>query len=489
MKGLQCPKLLWYEFNDKSVFPPVDPAQQAIFDAGTQAGILAHKLFPDGIKLERDFIPEKHHAKSIAAAKLGKPLFEAGFIFERAYALADVLVPVEGGLWDLYEVKSSTSVKEENCNDVAFQRYTYENAGIKIRKCFLVHINNQYVRHGDIEPDKLFISEDITTIVLGLQQGIPDHIKEMLEVVALDEIPDIKIGPYCDAPYECALKGLCWKFLPDQNNVFTLVRGKSKAFELVAQGIYDIANIPADTKLTDNQNIQLACNRSGKPHIDQPAVKDFIKDLKYPLYFLDFETINPAVPAYDNSSPYEQIPFQFSLHVLKKTESEPTHHSYLAEGTTDPRPAVLQKLKELLGDSGSIVAYNANFEINTLKGAVEVYPEYKEWFSTLEKRFVDLLKPFRSFAYYHPAQQGSNSMKEVLPAVVGISYEGMEIANGVLASNEFYRVTFNPSVLEEDRLRVRAALEKYCSLDTSGMIDILRGLQKDAELKFLGLGS
>ena len=148
MEGLQCPKLLWCEFNNKGIFPPVDPNQQAIFDSGTKVGKVAQQLFPGGIVLERESFPERQHEKSIEALKQNKPLFEAGFISERIYAIADILVPVKDGLWDLYEVKSSTEVKEEHCSDVAFQKYVYENAGVKIRKCFLMHINNQYVKIG-----------------------------------------------------------------------------------------------------------------------------------------------------------------------------------------------------------------------------------------------------------------------------------------------------------------------------------------------------
>jgi len=478
-EGLQCSKLLWYEYHDKSVFPPISPSLQAIFDSGKKVGEVAQQRFPGGIKIERDLSPEKHHAKSIDALKLGKPLFEAGFVFGQAYALADILVPVKNDLWDLYEVKSSTELTDEHRNDVAFQKYTYENAGIKIRKCFLTYINNQYVRQGGIEPDKLFISEDVTVTADGLLKNTVEHIKRMLEVIVCDKIPDIKIGPHCNTPYECALKGLCWKFLPAENSVFTLSRGGKKCFKLAALGIYDISSIPVETKLSDNQHIQVECHRSGKPYIDRPAVNDFLKRLKYPLYFLDFETINPAIPLYDNSRPYEQIPFQFSLHVLPNAEAEPTHHAYLAEGTADPRQEVLKKLKGLLGDSGTIVAYNANFEIDRLEDAVEAYPEFKKWFSAIEKRFVDLWTPFRSFAYYHPGQQGSASMKDVLPALAGISYEGMEISNGVLASNEYYRVTFDSTVPEKERLRVRSALEKYCALDTKGMIDIVQALRKE----------
>ncbi len=222
LEGLQCPKLLWYEYNRKDQVPPPDAAQQAIFDEGTRVGEFAHKLFPGGIKIERDAFPEKNHEKSLAAAKLGKPLFEAGFIFERTYALADMLVPVKGGSWDLYEVKSSTKDKDVYHADIAFQRYVYENAGIKIRKCFLVNINNQYVRRGEIDPQELFITEDVTDAVVGLSKETPVNIARLLKDMALDEAPQTNISPHCGKPYECSIKGLCWDFVPDERSVFDL---------------------------------------------------------------------------------------------------------------------------------------------------------------------------------------------------------------------------------------------------------------------------
>jgi len=476
MEGLQCPKLLWYEYNNKEAFPPVDPLQQAIFDSGTKVGEVAQKLFPGGIKLEREQFPEAQSKKSTEALKLNKPLFEAGFVFNRGYALADILSPVKGGLWDLYEVKSSTEVKEIYCEDVAFQKYIYENAGVAIRKCFLIHINNEYVRRGPIDPKGLFVSEDITGKVEELQKEVPRKIKELLDLISWGDVPDMEIGPHCNSPYNCVLKDICWKSIPEKNSIFSLLRGKNKAFELAAQGICSLLDIPIDVKLSEKQYLQVECHKNSKVHIDRKAIEKFLKQLKYPLYFLDFETIGPAIPEYDNSKPFEQIPFQFSLHILKKEKAAPKHYSFLAEGRADPRPEILKSLKALLGSFGSILAYKADFEIGKIRSATLTNPQYEKWFQKIEERFVDLLAPFRGFAYYHPAQEGSNSMKKVLPAISGVSYDNLEIGNGSLASNEFYRVTFSPDIPQEERLRVRSALEEYCCLDTEGMITILKEL-------------
>jgi len=478
MDGLKCHKLLWYEYNRKEEIPEADAGTMALFDQGKAIGELAHKLFPEGILLARDPAPEKHTEKSMKAARSGKPLFEAGFIFERLYALADILNPVGRGTWDLIEVKSSTKAKEEHYYDAAFQKRVYEGAGLKIRKCYIMHINNQYIRQGAVKPEKLLTMVDVTSYVDEIIPSIDSNAKHMHEAIQEKEPPDIKIGPHCSSPYSCPLESVCQGFLPEKGNVLCLVSGKNRPYELIENGIHSISDIPCDDGLNDKQRIQIKCHKNAMPHIDRDGIGTFLDKLEYPLYFLDFETINPAVPAYDNSRPYETIPFQYSLHIVRNDGAEPEHHSYLAPGDEDPRQEILRQLKNLLGNSGSVIAYNAAFEKNAMRRAIETYTEYQEWLELIEKRLVDLLIPFRNFLYYHPGQEGSASIKNVLPVMTDSSYSDMEISEGGTASIEYSRITFGEDVPEEERQRVRTALEKYCALDTKGMIEIVDGLKK-----------
>jgi len=478
LEGLKCPKLLWYDYNRKEDIPEIDAGTQAIMDQGKVVGELAQTLFPGGITLQRDYKPDKQAEKSLKAAKLRKPLFEVGFVHKQAYALADILNPVEKNSWDLIEVKSSTSVKDEHYCDVAFQKYTYEGAGLKIRKCYLMHINNQYVRKGKIEPEKLFTTEDITKKCDELIPEIEQKIADMLAAIREKDEPQVTIGPHCGSPHPCPLVDICWEFLPPKDNIFFLYRGGKKAYELMEHGILSIADIKEDFKLNDKQNIQVLCHKKGIPHIDKKGIEDFLGTLEYPLYFLDFETINPAIPVYDNSSPYEPIPFQYSLYIIKNKDAKPERHSYIAPGDKDPRAEILKQLKKLLGNSGSIVAYNASFEKTRLREASEAYPEYQGWVAAIEERIVDLLTPFRGFLFYHPDQAGSASLKNVLPALTNSNYDAMEITDGNMASIEYYRVTFGKNIDEKDRQRVYGALGKYCDLDTKGMVEILDELRK-----------
>jgi len=477
LEGLQCPRLLWYEYNRKKDIPEIDPVTQFVFDQGKEVGRLAQKMFPKGILLDRDPFPQGHCDQSVEALKLDKPLFEAGFVFGKAYAIADILAPSGTDAWDLLEVKSSTKLKDEHLYDVAFQKYILDGSGISLRRCFLVHIDPDFVKDGEIDSQDFFEKEDVTVQAEELRPTIERGIEEMLGIIRQKDAPKVPIGPHCSAPYECPLKGVCWDFLP-KDHVFMLYRGAKLAFELYKEGILSLKNLSDHPDLNPKQLIQVNAHRSGIPYADKEAIRQFLKGLGYPLYFLDFETIAPAIPVYDGTGPYQNIPFQYSLHIVEKEGAEPRHYVYLAPGDRDPRPEILRQLKDLLGKQGSVIAYNAVFEKNILKVASEAYGEYEGWYPGIEERIVDLLVPFRNFAYYHPKQEGSASLKSVLPAITKSNYEGLEIADGQSASREYYRVTFDPKVPKEDKKRVYQALEKYCSLDTQGMVDILRELRK-----------
>ena len=478
LSSLQCHKLLWHHYNAKDEIPEVDPATQAIFDQGHIVGEYAKKLFPDGIEVakdSRDF--DQVLTLSLKAAVTRRPLFEAAFKSNNAFARADILNPVGKDQWDIIEVKSSTEVKEINLHDLALQRFAYEGAGLKIAKCFILHINNKYVRHGEIEPKKLFKQVDVTKEVGELSDSVLPNLREMLRVIGEKKFPDVEIGPHCNDPYDCPLQDKCWAYLPENNPLTLYYFKKEKAFELIHSGILDILLLPKTAKLSDKQEIQADTLRSGKPHIEPEGIRSFLSQLEYPIYYLDFETMMTAIPLYDDVRPYQQVPFQFSLHIVEKPGDKPRHESFLADGKSDPRPEILKRLKGLLGDHGSIVAFNASFETGKLRDCCEAYKEYSSWFEKIEKRIVDLLSPFKSFYYYHPKQAGSASIKSVLPALTEKGYERMEIADGGTASQEYLRVTFG-EVDAMERDRVRKNLVEYCKLDTKGMVMITEALMK-----------
>ena len=474
LNGLQCPKLLWIAINEPERIPEPDAATQHIFDQGHLVGELAKKLFPGGID-----IPAEHFMDNIKETKdllcQRKPLFEGGFLAGNLFARADILNPVNEGEWDIIEVKSSTSVKDVNIHDVAFQKYCYEQAGLEINRCFLMHINNQYVRNGDIAPQELFKIDEITDLVEEISHGIHDRIDNMFEDIARERCPEIGIGLHCRDPYECALAD-CWDFLPGQN-IFNLYYGGKKCFALYDSGIFTVKEIPDSYKLNGKQCIQRDCEISGQPYIDKEAIREFLDGLEYPLYYLDFETFSTAVPIFDGTKPYQNIPFQFSLHIQTSSGAAPVHHWYLADGPQDPRPELLASLRKSLGPSGSVIAYNKSFEERALNEMANAFPEYADWVAGVTSRLEDLIVPFRAFTYYHPSQKGSGSLKKVLPAVTGQGYEGMAIADGGEASLKYLDITFSETAIEE-REKTREDLLAYCGLDTEGMVRIVERLME-----------
>jgi hypothetical protein len=475
--GLQCSKLLWYHYNARDQIPPVDKATQAVFDQGHQVGELAKSLFPGGLEIAGSHTEfEEVLRRSSEALYLRRPLFEPAFRYRNAYARADILSPVRPDRWDIIEVKSSTEVKDVYLQDLALQKYTYSGAGLNIRKCMLFYIDNSYERVGEVEPEKLFAREDVTRQVDSLLPEVEKNLQGMVDIIRLKLHPDVSIGKWCRDPYPCPLTDVCWGFLPE-TSVFDLSRIGDRGFDLLKKGITDVADIPAGFRLNSTQALQVKALTSGRPHIDRPAIREFLRKLVYPLYYLDFETFATAIPLFDHVRPYQQIPFQFSLHVVRRRGQSPEHYGLIAGGKEDPRPEVLGRLFELLGTSGSLVSYNASFEKRIIGESCQAYPEYAAACKSVERRFIDLWGPFRSFHYYNPDQKGSASMKEVLPALTGLGYEGMEIADGGTASREYLRVTVG-DVPAEEKASVRALLERYCALDTSGMIAIVDALER-----------
>ena len=417
---------------------------------------------------------------SETAAQLSdhKPIFEAAFQCNQLYARVDILQPSDDDGWDIVEVKSSTEVKDENIADVAFQRHVVKSCGVTINRCLLVHINRDYVKHGDIDPAGLLVTEDITERVLEVSGGMADMVDDMLQTIAGD-CPDSIIGRLCDSPYGCPMKDECWADMPE-HPVTDLYRIGAKADELLKRGIRAITDIPVGFKLNEKQFLQKSCVECGQPYVDVKEIGVFLSGLKYPHYYLDFETFATAIPMFDGTKPYQNIPFQFSLHTVASEKSEAKHSHFLAQGGRDPRREFIAALQTSLGDGGTVIVYNQGFEEGVLKKLAEAFPDYAGWVEEVVSRMADLIIPFRNFQYYHPNQCGSASLKHVLPSLTGISYDGMNIAEGQTASLKFMDAAFG-ELHESERMKVFDDLLEYCGQDTYGMVRIVEELKKLVE--------
>lgn len=488
---LQCPKLFWTIFNAPEQIP-VQESNQERFNEGKLVEKYARLCFPPGIPIDHSQSFAQTIADSNAeliTATRGKPIYNALLTSpsDRLICEVDFLLPYGRNLFEIYEVKSSTSIKDHYLPDIAFQKYVCQKAGIKIRRSLLLTINSDYILQGKINPDKLFSVQDMDELIDPHFTAIAKNLS-MAGTILSNPCPDIPIGCQCSSPYECPLMPVCWKkVLNNDDNIFTLtgLRAERK-WGLYNEGVTRTTQVPKNYKLSDKQEIQIEADKTGKVHVDPKAIQRFCNQLQFPLYFLDFETFNPAIPMFEGSSPYQQIPFQYSLHVQDTPNQKSrtlTHHSWIWGGNDgegvkqDPRKELLKGLKGLLGKEGSIIVYNATFEKMILKQAAKVVPSYNDWLQGILDRFVDLLEPFKAFHYYHPDQHGSASIKSVLPVLTGKSYEEMEISNGGMASTEYMRVMFTEEG-KKDRPKVFKQLEEYCGLDTMGMVEILGKLTK-----------
>jgi hypothetical protein len=475
MNGLQCPRLLWIVFNEPEKLPETDAATQYNFDQGHEVNDWAHRLYPEGVNLPADDFKGNLLATRTALSQR-KTIFEAGILANDLYCRADILAPAGAEEWDIIEVKSSTSVKDEHLDDVSFQRHVCRQAGLAIRRCHVMYLNKEYIKQGDVVPSSLFITEDVTDRLDPFAQGLEERIEGMRQCIRSLKCPDAIIGGHCGSPYPCGLQPDCWDSLPE-HNVMTLTYGKKLGEELLARGILDIREIPDSVALNEKQAIQKDCAAGGEPHIQVAGLRGFLKKLKYPLYFMDFETFKTAIPFYDGTRPHQNLPFQFSADRVERRGDEPRHYSFLAEGRDDPRPAFMAALAGAVGSPGTILVYNQTFEKTILTETARFLPQYQSWVDDAISRIVDLLAPFKGFLYYHPSQHGSASLKKVLPALTGITYDNLDIADGELASLSYMKAAFD-DIPEEERRLIRANLETYCGQDSGGMIAMIRKLEE-----------
>lgn len=466
MQGLQCHRLLW--FSDKKRLPEPSIADLHKFEQGYLFEKEVHKLYPDAINLKN--LEFKENIKQTEEAiKNKKTILEAGFNLNELYVRSDILEP-DNQNWNLYEIKATSEVKPQHLPDLAFQKYLLEKLNIKINKCFIIHLNKEYIKNGEINPKELIIKEDVTEKVEELI-SIEDNVTQFLEILNKENEPDISISVNCNKPYPCPLKEHCWGILPT-NNVLHLTNWR-QYWEFFHQGITDIKKLPKD-KLNEKDSIIYKAVTQSIIVVNKEHIRHFLNPLQYPLYHFDFETFDTAVPIYDKSRPYQKIPFQYSLHVEQKDGSL-NHFEYLALGDEDPRIKLLEQLKNAIGSSGSVIVYNQAFEISVLKKLSEDFPEHKEWILNVIERVVDLIIPFREFHYYNPLQKGSYSIKRVLPAITNKSYDNLEINNGGDASILYFNNHIKDKLEVNNELRQN--LLNYCCLDTEAMVMIIDELE------------
>lgn len=485
IRGLQCHKSLWLYKNSPELRDRPDEAQESLFNTGYSVGELAKELFPKGIEVEFDADNFKcmiSKTKELIANGT-EVIYEATFSENGIFTMVDILVK-NGNTWDIYEVKASTKVKDIHIDDAAIQWYGLSNT-VNLNRVFIVHINNKYVRKGELDVTELFSIEEITEPVKDKQNTIEKTLNNMEDVIKV-EMPNIDIGGHCDKPYSCDFKGHCWKHIPTPS-VFNLYwMNETKKFEMYNQGLLTYTDIPDEFKLNDTQRLQVETAKTKEPYIDKNIIKNFLETIKYPINFFDFETFQNAIPRFDDQRPYMQIPFQYSLHILHE-DGTMEHKEFLGDENSDPRETLIEHMLNDVTFTGSIVAYNQSFEMSIIKELAKYNEDKEKELLALNDRFIDLIDPFRGKGYYHPDFNGSFSIKSVLPAMFQnddeLDYKKLgSIQNGGDAMDTFANLHLlkDKSKLEE----IKKDLLAYCRLDTLAMVRIwekLHHIYKESE--------
>lgn len=480
----QCEKMLWLDANHPEL-QAEDSAREERMNAGNVVGDLAMGLFGSFTEvtvLKEDGgpdIPAMIEKTAQCMADGVENICEASFRYEGLYCAVDILRKWEGG-YAIYEVKSASHPAEIYGVDIAYQEYVLEHCGVTVTGTFLVCIDTSYVRGEELELEKLFHVINMADSVAQETPRIPERLALAQRTLASDTEPTRDLGEQCKNPYDCAYWDYCSRHLP-KPSVFDLYRlPEKKKFEYYRSGLVDYADLRQRVKLNEKQLRQVEFALSDcPPHMDKKKIRSFLDTLSYPLYFLDFETMQMAVPRYPGTKPYQQIPFQYSLHYIEATGAELKHREFLGESGIDPRRAIAESLCWDIPEDVCVTAYNKAFECGRLQELADTFPDLSAHLLNMKDHIQDLLTPFQSGWYYNRAMGGSFSIKSVLPALFPddpeLDYHNLEgVHNGGEAMSIFPRIQY---MLPEEQKVARQNLLAYCQLDTYAMVKVWRALE------------
>jgi len=497
IKGLQCQKALWLKMHKSDVLTPPSEQAKAIFETGQKVGNLAKELFLNGKEVQYEGTTREQRAVQTKQWLDDgvQTIYEATFIHDDMQVMVDILHK-NGDSWEIYEVKSSTEnddpkkhpVKDVYLDDASAQYYVVSGAGLKVSKVHVTLINKRYVLGDEIDAREYFKSIDVTQEVLERQDIVRERLKEFKRVVVGEDEYIKEIGYHCKHPYDCDAMEYCWKTLAKvpEFSIYDLLQMRENPTKTFAtlheQGIIDVADIPDDFKLTDIQKLQVDAWKYKDTHTDKEAIAGFLNKITYPVYHLDFETCNAAVPMHKGTRPFQQVAFQYSLHI-EHEDGTLEHKEFLAQADgIDPRRAFAQSLIENIPAGVCVTAYNERFERNRIEELRALQEEFRPTLDGILANVVDLMEPFSKKYYYHWSLKGRFSIKLIMPLLtphMADAYKKLKLVkNGGDAMNTFPRLI---DMDEADRQEHREALLEYCKLDTLSMVEVHRALRKLAQ--------
>ena len=463
------PCWLWLFKHERSKLPKVDANLQRLFEDGKELEKYAERLYPGGMHGSSDLGPGTIH-------------FQKKFKFEGFECTSDIVKVKEDCSLELIEIKSSTEAKKDHIFDLAFQKRLIEMTVARVSSTAVLHINNKYILNGDWDPEQLFTLTDVTQDVESYE-SIDADMAEALRVANLPTMPDASIR-HCGG-HDGDIKKDWLKVLKElgpipKGCIYELPYLKIEQIaELEDQGIIEITSIPDDYPLRKDQLRLRDALRRGTCEINKDALTEFIASLKYPLYYLDYESLSLSVPAFQNTWPYQQVTFQYSLHIQNEPGGELSHEDHIHDSDEHPFPIIATKLRQEIGDTGSVIVWNQTFEKGRNEELGAHVPELKDFFEDVNFRLVDLMVPFKKGYYDDPSFLGSASIKKVLPVFApDLKYEDLEVKEGKSASRLWREAIIDGSMSDEKKQETLTNLKSYCELDTLAMVRILEAIQR-----------
>lgn len=472
-EGIQCNKLLWLEINKQE--EKDDLNNESVFETGNEVGALAKNLFGkyQDIPFNKDLNQMIKDTEKVIKDNKSVNITEASFVYNNNFCSVDILRKNNNN-YEIYEVKSSTNLKDIYIEDASYQYYVLTMLNYNVTKVSIVHINSNYIRKDELDLDKLFTIVDITDKCKERINYVKEKIIDINKCLDNKEEPEDSIDFHCMNPYPCPFFNYCTRNL-SKPNVFSIAgmsfKDKIKFYNKELYKYEDL--LKEDINWKYKEQIEYTLNNK-IDKIEKNNIKDFLSTLTYPLYYLDFETFQQAIPKYKGIKPYEQIPFQYSLHYKNSVCDKLNHLEYLAEEDVDPRRKLAERLVKDIPKDVCVLAYNMSFEKTVIKNLAETFPDLREHLLNIRENIKDLMVPFYNRNYYTKEMNGSYSIKYVLPALFpndeALNYHNLdEVHNGSEAMNAYAKLS---TLDEKEKQKLRNNLLKYCELDTLAMVKI-----------------
>ncbi|MBN1828579.1 MAG: DUF2779 domain-containing protein [Deltaproteobacteria bacterium] len=475
MRGIVCRRALYFLLRNHESNKKHTASRSYLAEISAEVELLARKLFPSGVTINVKNTESKEQIDETADCIIRKvpALFGGRFRSGELCVRTDILKKA-GDSWELFEVKSASSLKKAYFEDAAYQYYVLRGAGIAVEKVSVMHIDSTYVRDGSLSPESLFRIHDVTEAVRERQPLIAQEIGEMRRILKGNP-PEAVIGKKCTEPENCEFKDCCWHDVPMDSILDLRGEGVDK-YRLYKMGIRSMADAPRRL-LSDFQRIQADAAVRRSNVVDRPKLKQFLQSLWHPLCFLDFEIMQHPVPLFEGMRPYQQMPFQYSLHLVNRRDSGLIHYEYLADPGIDGRRIIAEKLLSEIPEDACIIVYNAMSELLILRELAAAAPELASKFNRMADNVRDLMTPFRERYLYKSKMMGSFSLKTVFRALTGKNcYEKMAITSGAMAMAAYFRLSRSDD--PRGRESIVSNLRQYCKLDSLAMVMILDRIEQ-----------